>query len=91
MKGKELKEWRKKYGLTQMELSKHLNVAWATVARWEINVRKTPPLLPLALEAIENRLKKGGGKSQVRTRKAKSKRKEVKQYGKEKKSNSKAR
>jgi DNA-binding XRE family transcriptional regulator len=82
MTGKELKKWRKEYGLTQMELSKHLNVAWATVARWEIDIRKTSPLLPLALEAIENRLKKGGGKSQVRNRKAKSKRKEVKKHGK---------
>ena len=73
MTGKELKKWRKEYGLTQMELSKHLNVAWATVARWEIAVRKTPPLLPLALEAIENRLKKGGGKIKTKTRKRKSK------------------
>jgi len=62
MTGKELKEWRKQYGLTQVELSKHLNVAWVTVARWEIEVRKTPPLLPLALETIENRLKGGGEK-----------------------------
>jgi len=80
MTGKELKEWRKKHGLTQMELSKHLNVAWATVARWEIDVRKTPPLLPLALEAIESRLKKGGGRSNAK--KIKSRRKEVKKHGK---------
>jgi transcriptional regulator with XRE-family HTH domain len=82
MIGKELKEWRRKYGLTQMELSKHLNVAWATVARWEINVRKTPPLLPLALEAIENRLKKGGGKNRTKTSEKKPTRKEVKKHGK---------
>jgi len=82
MTGKELKEWRKKYGLTQMALSKHLNVAWATVARWEIDVRKTPPLLPLALEAIESRLMKGGGKEQAKTKKVKSKRKGVNKHGK---------
>jgi len=71
MTGNELKEWRKKYGLTQVELSKHLNVAWSTVARWEIEVRKTPPLLPLALEAIENRLKGGGEKRKTKTKKRK--------------------
>ena len=82
MTGKELKEWRKKYGLTHMELSKHLTVAWATVARWEIDARKTPPLLPLALEAIESRLKKGGGKNKTKLGTRKSKRKGVKKNGK---------
>ena len=61
MTGKELKEWRKKYGLTQVELSKHLGVAWATVARWEIDVRKIPPYLHLALATIARDLKMKGG------------------------------
>jgi DNA-binding XRE family transcriptional regulator len=82
MEGKELKNWREKHNLTQLELSQWLRVDRATVGRWEVGLRAIPPFLFLALEAIENRLKKGGGKSQVRTRKAKSKRKEVKKHGK---------
>jgi len=30
-----------------------------TIARWETGVRRIPFLLPLALEALENRIKKG--------------------------------
>jgi predicted transcriptional regulator len=82
MTGKELKEWRSKYGFTQMELSKWLGVTWSAVARWEVEIRPIPPFLHLALEAIENRLMKGGGKVTARTRKTKSKRKEVEKHGK---------
>ena len=72
MTGKELKEWRKKYGLTQVELSKHLDVAWATVARWEIDVRKIPPYLHLALATIARDLKKKGGDRKHGVRKKKT-------------------
>ena len=82
MKGKELKKWRKKHNLTQSQLAQHLKVDRITVTRWEIGLRNIPSFLFLALEAIENRLMKGGRKSQGETRKRKSKRKEVKTYGK---------
>src|SRR4030042_4394934 len=52
MAGKEIKEWRKQYGLTQVELSKHLGVTWSTVARWEIDYISIPPYLHLALATI---------------------------------------
>jgi transcriptional regulator with XRE-family HTH domain len=82
MKGKELKNWRKKYNLTQLELSRYLNVERVTVARWEVGIRTISPFLFLALEALENRLMKGGGKGKGKTRKTNPKRKEVKKHEK---------
>jgi DNA-binding XRE family transcriptional regulator len=82
MKGKELKNWRAKHNLTQLELAHYLHVGRVTVARWEVAIRAIPPFLFLALEAIENRLMKGGEKVPGKTRKTKSKRKEVKKHGK---------
>ena len=61
MKGKELKKWRAKHNLTQMELAQHLYVDRVTIARWEIELRKIPPFLFLALETISRNLKKKGG------------------------------
>ena len=61
MTGKELKEWRRKHGLTQMELSKLLGVTWSTVARWEIGVRPISPYLHLALATIAREKKMRGG------------------------------
>ncbi len=57
MTGSELKQWRKKWGITQVELARMLGTHQVTVARWETGVRKIPFLLPLALEALENRMK----------------------------------
>jgi transcriptional regulator with XRE-family HTH domain len=82
MEGKELRNWREKYNLTQLELAEHLHVKRETVTRWEIEMRKIPPFLFLALEAIENRLMKGGGTGKAKTRKRKPNRKEVKKHGK---------
>ena len=82
MKGKELKNWRKKYNLTQLELSRYLNIERVTVARWEVGIRTISPFLFLALEALENRLMKGGGKGKGKTRKTNPKRKEVKKHEK---------
>jgi DNA-binding transcriptional regulator YiaG len=58
--GQELKEWRSKLGLSQDELGKLLGVARFSVSRWEIGTRTIPSFLSLALEALENRIKKGG-------------------------------
>lgn len=59
MEGKDLKVWRKKWGLSQVELAKMLGTYQVTVCRWEKGKRSIPLLLPLALEALENRIKKG--------------------------------
>jgi transcriptional regulator with XRE-family HTH domain len=60
MTGKELQAWRRKKGLTQEELAKCLGVIRITITRWETGVRAVPSFLPLALEALENRIKEGG-------------------------------
>ena len=60
MTGKELKELRRRLGLTQEKLARQLGVIPLTVARWETGTRTIPSFLPLALEALENRMKKGG-------------------------------
>jgi transcriptional regulator with XRE-family HTH domain len=57
MTGKELQEWRRKRGLSQEGLAGHLGVIRVTVARWETGTRSIPSFLPLALEALENRMK----------------------------------
>ncbi len=82
MEGKELRNWRQKHNLTQLELAEHLHVKRETVTRWEIEMRKIPPFLFLALEALENRFMKGGGTGKSKTRKTNPKGKEVKKYGK---------
>jgi DNA-binding transcriptional regulator YiaG len=58
MRGNELTTWRKKWGISQGELARLLGTYQVTVCRWEKGARKIPFLLPLALEALENRLKK---------------------------------
>lgn len=60
MTGQELKEWRRKRGLTQEDLARRLGVIRLTVARWETATRAIPSFLQLALEALENRMEKGG-------------------------------
>ena len=59
MMGKDLLVWRKQRGLTQRELALTLGVRNLAVSRWERGERRIPALLPLALEALENRLQKG--------------------------------
>ena len=81
MQGKELKVWRKKHQLTQMEIAEYLHVDRITIWRWEAELRAIPPFLFLALEALENRLMKGGDQGQTAV-KTKSTRKEVKRHGK---------
>jgi predicted transcriptional regulator len=60
MTAKELKLWRKKWEITQVELARMLGTYQVTIARWETATRKIPFLLPLALEALENRVEKAG-------------------------------
>ena len=72
MTGKDLKEWRREHALTQAALAKHLDVAWATVARWEIDVRKIPPYLHLALATIAREIEMKGGDKDHALRKKKT-------------------
>jgi DNA-binding transcriptional regulator YiaG len=60
MTGRELKDWRRTWGLSQEELGRLLGVARFSVSRWEIGTRAIPSFLQLALEALENRMEKGG-------------------------------
>jgi transcriptional regulator with XRE-family HTH domain len=61
MTRKELQEWRRKRGLSQEGLARHLGVIRITVTRWETGARTIPSFLPLALEALENRMKMEAG------------------------------
>jgi transcriptional regulator with XRE-family HTH domain len=60
MTGEDLKNWRKKWGLTQIELARMLGTYQETISRWERGKRGIPSHLPLALEALEHRLRKEG-------------------------------
>jgi DNA-binding XRE family transcriptional regulator len=57
MTGQDLKNWRKKWGITQVELAQKLRTYQETICRWESEKRGIPPHLSLALEALENRMK----------------------------------
>jgi predicted transcriptional regulator len=59
MTGQDLKNWRKKWSITQGELARQLGTYQETISRWERDKRGIPSHLSLALEALENRLKKG--------------------------------
>jgi predicted transcriptional regulator len=59
MIGNELKLWRKRWGITQVDLARMLGTYQVTIARWETGARKIPFLLSLALEALEHRMKEG--------------------------------
>jgi transcriptional regulator with XRE-family HTH domain len=60
MKGRDLTVWRKRWGLTQIKLAQALGVDVMTISRWERGVQVPTPVLPLALEALEHRMMKGG-------------------------------
>jgi DNA-binding transcriptional regulator YiaG len=60
MTNREFKNWRTSWGFSQGKLAKALGVRSMTVARWEWGTIRIPALLPLALEALENRLRKEG-------------------------------
>jgi predicted transcriptional regulator len=58
MRGEDLKNWRKKWDITQGRLAWMLGTYQETISRWERGKRGIPAHLPLALEALENRLSK---------------------------------
>jgi len=58
MKSEDLKTWRKKWGITQVELARRLGTYQETISRWERGKRGIPAHLPLALETLENRFEK---------------------------------
>jgi transcriptional regulator with XRE-family HTH domain len=57
MTGQELKSWRRRLGISQGKLARHLGVYQVSVSRWETGARAIPSFLPLALEALEYRLR----------------------------------
>ena len=59
MTGEELKTFREKLELSQDQLAKELKVARNTVSRWELEERKIPEFLELALQTIERRINDG--------------------------------
>jgi transcriptional regulator with XRE-family HTH domain len=58
MNSETLKDWRKGQGMSRRKLAGMLGVTPMALAYWEWGSRNIPPLLPLALEALENRLSK---------------------------------
>lgn len=58
MTGEDLKNWRKRWGITQKELAWLLGTYQETISRWEREKRGIPSHLSLALEALENRMRK---------------------------------
>jgi DNA-binding transcriptional regulator YiaG len=58
MTSSELKAWRKQWGLSQEKLARLLGSHRVSIAQWETGRRRIPSFLPLALEALENRLSK---------------------------------
>jgi DNA-binding XRE family transcriptional regulator len=60
MTGQDLKNWRNKWGVTQIELARLLGTYQETISRWEREKRGIPSHLSLALEALEHRMMKGG-------------------------------
>jgi len=53
-----LRTCRQKWGFSQAKLSQALGVSTMAVAYWEWGHRRIPPMLPLALEALENWIEK---------------------------------
>jgi predicted transcriptional regulator len=65
MTGEDLKNWRKKWTITQVELARMLGTYQETISRWERDKRGIPSHLSLALEALENRLKMEGNPGSI--------------------------
>ena len=55
----DLKNWRKRWAITQIELARLLGTYQETISRWEREKRGIPSHLSLALEALEHRMTKG--------------------------------
>jgi DNA-binding transcriptional regulator YiaG len=68
MTGRELREWRKRTGYSQIWLANALGVTNVCVSRWETGVREIPSFLGLALEALEAR----GGEKRPRATETKT-------------------
>jgi transcriptional regulator with XRE-family HTH domain len=57
MRGEELQTWREAHGLSRRQLAQRLDVAEATIHRWEKNERRLPSrIIELALVELDRRL-----------------------------------
>ena len=54
MTGEELKDWRKRQGLTQAQLAKQLGIALRTLIYWETDGPTQPTMLELACKQLEH-------------------------------------
>jgi DNA-binding transcriptional regulator YiaG len=50
LSGADVKRWRTRAGLTQVELARHLGVHKRTVAGWEQGINKPPAMLTAVLQ-----------------------------------------
>ena len=55
----EFKRRRRRLGLTQAQIAEQLGVAWNTVARWEMGIRRIPEMAVRLLGRLEQDRKKG--------------------------------
>ena len=78
MKPDDLKTWRLKHGLNQVELAGLLGVTKTCISRWEAGKRPISPFLHLALGCLK--VKKGGKTKGMKMKKGKGK--EVNKHGK---------
>jgi transcriptional regulator with XRE-family HTH domain len=54
MRGRDLREWRMRYGFTQEELRRELRLgSRQTLSSWELPEREVPPLVERALYRLE--------------------------------------
>ncbi len=57
--------WRKRQGLTQVELADKWTVNLTTMKRWETGARKLPPYIGWMMAAIENGLDPVGKEAMI--------------------------
>lgn len=52
----EIRQWRESHNMARSDLATWLDIPYITLRQWEKGTRRPSQLLPLALEALANRL-----------------------------------